>query len=108
MNNCGQFRAVRDISLKPIIKVNYLTVQHRKVLAFKGELETLIKRMDLGDGVTHRGNDFVGEERKKRKDRKPTKNKLAHFARKISSKLFSFAICTCISSRRRHWSLDSA
>lgn len=43
VNNCGQFRAVRDISVKPIRK---------------GDLESLIAKMDQLDGVTHRGQDL--------------------------------------------------
>jgi hypothetical protein len=40
VNNCGQFRAVRDISVKPIQK---------------GDLDSLLSKMDQLDGVTHRG-----------------------------------------------------
>lgn len=43
VNNCGQFRAVRDISIKPIKK---------------GDLESLISKMDSEDGVIHRGQDL--------------------------------------------------
>lgn len=43
VNNCGQFRAVRDISVKPIKK---------------GDLESLLSKMDNQDGVRHRGLDL--------------------------------------------------
>ncbi|CDW59643.1 Xenotropic and polytropic retrovirus receptor 1 [Trichuris trichiura] len=43
LNNCGQFRAVRDISLKPITK---------------GDLEEMSRMVDEEDGLTHRGEEF--------------------------------------------------
>ncbi|KAM3724651.1 Xenotropic and polytropic retrovirus receptor [Dirofilaria immitis] len=43
INNCGQFRAVRDISVKPIKK---------------GDLESLLSKMDDENGVSHRGQDL--------------------------------------------------
>lgn len=52
VNNCGQFRAVRDISVKPIKK---------------GDLESLILKMDQADGVTHRGQDLRDRVRKHKK-----------------------------------------
>lgn len=52
VNNCGQFRAVRDISVKPIKK---------------GDLESLISKMDQQDGVTHRGQDLRDRVKKQKK-----------------------------------------
>uniref|UniRef100_A0A915DKX6 Xenotropic and polytropic retrovirus receptor 1 n=1 Tax=Ditylenchus dipsaci TaxID=166011 RepID=A0A915DKX6_9BILA len=52
VNNCGQFRAVRDISVKPIRK---------------GDLESLIAKMDQLDGVTHRGQDLRERVKKHKK-----------------------------------------
>ena len=52
MNNCGQFRAVRDISIKPIRK---------------GDLESLLAKMDNPDGVTHRGQDLRDRVKKQKK-----------------------------------------
>ncbi|VDN07786.1 unnamed protein product [Thelazia callipaeda] len=43
VNNCGQFRAVRDISVKPIKK---------------GDLECLLSKIDDENGVSHRGQDL--------------------------------------------------
>ncbi|KRY19688.1 Xenotropic and polytropic retrovirus receptor 1, partial [Trichinella patagoniensis] len=43
LNNCGQFRAVRDISLRPLAK---------------GEVEELIRMVDQEDGVSHRDDQF--------------------------------------------------
>uniref|UniRef100_A0A5S6QI55 EXS domain-containing protein n=1 Tax=Trichuris muris TaxID=70415 RepID=A0A5S6QI55_TRIMR len=43
LNNCGQFRAVRDISLRPITK---------------GDLEEMSRMVDEEDGLTHRGEEF--------------------------------------------------
>ncbi|KAI1721402.1 EXS family domain-containing protein [Ditylenchus destructor] len=58
VNNCGQFRAVRDISVKPIRK---------------GDLESLIAKMDQLDGVTHRGQDL--RERVKKQKKKARENR---------------------------------
>lgn len=52
LNNCGQFRAVRDISVKPIKK---------------GDLEALIQKMDEEDGIRHRGEELRTFLRKRRK-----------------------------------------
>jgi hypothetical protein len=52
VNNCGQFRAVRDISVKPIRK---------------GDLESLLAKMDQLDGVTHRGQDLRDRVKKQKK-----------------------------------------
>lgn len=52
VNNCGQFRAVRDISVKPIRK---------------GDLESLISKMDNTDGVSHRGTDLRDRVKKQKK-----------------------------------------
>uniref|UniRef100_A0A914HAM7 Xenotropic and polytropic retrovirus receptor 1 n=1 Tax=Globodera rostochiensis TaxID=31243 RepID=A0A914HAM7_GLORO len=52
VNNCGQFRAVRDISVKPIRK---------------GDLESLLMKMDEQDGVTHRGQDLRDRVKKQKK-----------------------------------------
>ncbi|KAL3068428.1 hypothetical protein niasHT_030719 [Heterodera trifolii] len=52
VNNCGQFRAVRDISVKPIRK---------------GDLESLLAKMDQQDGVTHRGQDLRDRVKKQKK-----------------------------------------
>lgn len=41
--------------------------------------------MDLTDGITHRGNDLIEDDRKRRKDRKPKKRVLVGIARKFSS-----------------------
>ncbi|KRZ81002.1 Xenotropic and polytropic retrovirus receptor 1 [Trichinella papuae] len=43
LNNCGQFRAVRDISLRPLTK---------------GEVEDLIRMVEQEDGVSHRDDQF--------------------------------------------------
>lgn len=61
VNNCGQFRAVRDISVKPIRK---------------GDLESLISKMDQLDGVTHRGQDLVDRVKKQKKTAKTTRQLL--------------------------------
>lgn len=61
VNNCGQFRAVRDISVKPIRK---------------GDLDALIAKMDQMDGVTHRGLDLVERVKKQKKMAKQTKQLL--------------------------------
>uniref|UniRef100_A0A1I8AV11 Xenotropic and polytropic retrovirus receptor 1 n=1 Tax=Steinernema glaseri TaxID=37863 RepID=A0A1I8AV11_9BILA len=60
VNNCGQFRAVRDISVKPIRK---------------GDLDALLTKMDQLDGVTHRGQD-LRERVKKQKKAAKTKRQL--------------------------------
>lgn len=52
VNNCGQFRAVRDISVKPIRK---------------GDLDSLLSKMDQMDGVTHRGQDLQERVKKQKK-----------------------------------------
>ncbi|KAL7078018.1 hypothetical protein ACQ4LE_002668 [Meloidogyne hapla] len=52
VNNCGQFRAVRDITVKPIRK---------------GDLESLLAKMDSPDGVTHRGQDLRERVKKQKK-----------------------------------------
>jgi signal transduction histidine kinase len=52
VNNCGQFRAVRDISIKPIQK---------------GDLDSLLSKMDDADGVTHRGQDLRERVKKQKK-----------------------------------------
>jgi|UniRef100_A0A914PVP6 hypothetical protein len=52
VNNCGQFRAVRDISVKPIRK---------------GDLESLLAKMDQPDGITHRGLDLRERVKKQKK-----------------------------------------
>ncbi|CEF67600.1 Xenotropic and polytropic retrovirus receptor 1 [Strongyloides ratti] len=52
INNVGMFRAVRDISIKPIQK---------------GDLESLITKMDKVDGVTHRGQDLRNRQKKQKK-----------------------------------------
>ncbi|MFH4977132.1 hypothetical protein AB6A40_003841 [Gnathostoma spinigerum] len=52
VNNCGQFRAVRDISVKPIKK---------------GDLESLLAKMDQADGVTHRGQELRDRVRQQKK-----------------------------------------
>jgi hypothetical protein len=52
VNNCGQFRAVRDISVKPIRK---------------GDLDALLFKMDQLDGVTHRGQDLRDRVKKQKK-----------------------------------------
>lgn len=51
VNNCGQFRAVRDISVKPIRK---------------GDLEQLIAKIDRMDGVSHRGDQLAAKVRKRK------------------------------------------
>ncbi|GMT19367.1 hypothetical protein PFISCL1PPCAC_10664 [Pristionchus fissidentatus] len=61
VNNCGQFRAVRDISVKPIRK---------------GDLDALIAKMDQMDGVTHRGQDLVERVKKQKKSAKQTRQLL--------------------------------
>ncbi|KAK6056561.1 SPX domain protein [Cooperia oncophora] len=58
VNNCGQFRAVRDISVKPIRK---------------GDLESLLSKMDQFDGVTHRGQDLAERKKKQKKAQKTTR-----------------------------------
>uniref|UniRef100_A0AC35TPQ4 SPX domain-containing protein n=1 Tax=Rhabditophanes sp. KR3021 TaxID=114890 RepID=A0AC35TPQ4_9BILA len=55
VNNCGMFRAVRDISIKPIMK---------------GDLESLISKMDTFEGVTHRGQDLRDRVKKRKKANK--------------------------------------
>ena len=50
--NLGQFRAVRDITVKPIRK---------------GDLESLLAKMDNPDGVTHRGQDLRERVKKQKK-----------------------------------------
>uniref|UniRef100_A0A0N5AD05 SPX domain-containing protein n=1 Tax=Syphacia muris TaxID=451379 RepID=A0A0N5AD05_9BILA len=52
VNNCGQFRVVRDISVKPIKK---------------GDLETLVAKIDQLDGVSHRGQELRDRVKKQRK-----------------------------------------
>lgn len=52
VNNCGNFRAVRDISVKPIRK---------------GDLDVLISKIDQPDGVTHRGAELRNRARKQRR-----------------------------------------
>lgn len=66
VNNCGQFRAVRDISVKPIKK---------------GVLEILIAKMDQPDGVTHRGQELREGVKKQRKAAKATRQILRKFPR---------------------------
>ncbi|CAB3402428.1 unnamed protein product [Caenorhabditis bovis] len=61
VNNCGQFRAVRDISVKPIRK---------------GDLESLLTKMDQMDGVTHRGHDLMERVKKQKKTAKSTRQLL--------------------------------
>ncbi|CAI5443980.1 unnamed protein product [Caenorhabditis angaria] len=61
VNNCGQFRAVRDISVKPIRK---------------GDLESLVSKMDQMDGVTHRGVDLMERVKKQKKAAKSTRTLL--------------------------------
>ncbi|VDM73868.1 unnamed protein product, partial [Strongylus vulgaris] len=61
VNNCGQFRAVRDISVKPIRK---------------GDLESLLSKMDQSDGVTHRGQDLMERVKKQKKAQKTTRTLL--------------------------------
>lgn len=61
VNNCGQFRAVRDISVKPIRK---------------GDLESLLSKMDQLDGVTHRGQDLMERVKKQKKAAKSTRQLL--------------------------------
>lgn len=68
INNCGQFRAVRDISVKPIKK---------------GDLESLLSKMDDKNGVIHRGQDFRMRVKKQRKAARSRRQILrrARFAR---------------------------
>lgn len=68
INNCGQFRAVRDISVKPIKK---------------GDLESLISKMDEENGVSHRGQDVRIRVKKQKKSSRSRKQILrrARFAR---------------------------
>uniref|UniRef100_A0A8R1EU47 EXS domain-containing protein n=1 Tax=Caenorhabditis japonica TaxID=281687 RepID=A0A8R1EU47_CAEJA len=61
VNNCGQFRAVRDISVKPIRK---------------GDLESLLSKMDQMDGVTHRGHDLMERVKKQKKSAKASRQLL--------------------------------
>lgn len=61
VNNCGQFRAVRDISVKPIRK---------------GDLESLLNKMDQIDGVTHRGQDLMHRVKKQKKVHREHKKQL--------------------------------
>ncbi|VDK81198.1 unnamed protein product [Onchocerca ochengi] len=63
INNCGQFRAVRDISVKPIKK---------------GDLESLLLKIDEENGVTHRGQDLRIRIRKQKKSSKNRKQILRH------------------------------
>lgn len=53
LNNCGKFRAVRDISVAPIDSSDQLQI---------------IRMMDEDDGVVHRGKKKSG---KKKEDKKP-------------------------------------
>lgn len=67
VNNCGQFRAVRDISIKPIRK---------------GDLESLLFKMDQPDGITHRGTDLQERVKKQKKIKREqrqilTRNRIA-------------------------------
>lgn len=68
INNCGQFRAVRDISVKPIKK---------------GDLESLLLKMDEENGVSHRGQDLRIRVKKQKKSSKNRRQILrrARFAR---------------------------
>ncbi|EJW80594.1 EXS family protein [Wuchereria bancrofti] len=68
INNCGQFRAVRDISVKPIKK---------------GDLESLLLKMDEENGVSHRGHDLRIRVKKQKKSSKNRRQILrrARFAR---------------------------
>ncbi|KAL4002989.1 EXS family protein [Acanthocheilonema viteae] len=68
INNCGQFRAVRDISVKPIKK---------------GDLESLLSKMDEENGVSHRGQDLRIRVKKQKKSSKNRRQILrrARFAR---------------------------
>jgi hypothetical protein len=61
VNNCGQFRAVRDISVKPIQK---------------GDLDSLLSKMDQLDGVTHRGLDLRERVKKQKKANREKKQLL--------------------------------
>ncbi|CAD6188101.1 unnamed protein product [Caenorhabditis auriculariae] len=72
VNNCGQFRAVRDISIKPIRK---------------GDLESLLSKIDQIDGVTHRGHDLMERVKKQKKAAKSTRQLLrkTRFNRLIST-----------------------
>ncbi|VDO44535.1 unnamed protein product [Onchocerca flexuosa] len=63
INNCGHFRAVRDISVKPIKK---------------GDLESLLLKMDEENGVTHRGQDLRIRVRKQKKSSKSRRQILRH------------------------------
>lgn len=72
VNNCGQFRAVRDISVKPIKK---------------GDLDDLIAKMDAEDGVTHRGQQLEGKLKKRTKAGKH-KNRAATLVN-ATSRLFT-------------------
>ncbi|VDM53432.1 unnamed protein product [Angiostrongylus costaricensis] len=78
VNNCGQFRAVRDISVKPIRK---------------GDLESLLSKMDQCDGVTHRGQDLMERVKKQKKVQKTTRTLLrkARFNRLIAPVVSSAA-----------------
>ncbi|VDP22756.1 unnamed protein product [Soboliphyme baturini] len=67
LNNCGQFRAVRDISLHPLNK---------------GDVDELENMVDEEEGVSHRDSDFQAILSKKAKSKfKP------NFRRRIVSKL---------------------
>uniref|UniRef100_A0A915PT59 SPX domain-containing protein n=1 Tax=Setaria digitata TaxID=48799 RepID=A0A915PT59_9BILA len=68
INNCGQFRAVRDISVKPIKK---------------GDLESLLLKMDEENGVSHRGQELRIRVKKQKKSSKSRRQILrrARFAR---------------------------
>uniref|UniRef100_A0A1I7VYT8 Xenotropic and polytropic retrovirus receptor 1 n=1 Tax=Loa loa TaxID=7209 RepID=A0A1I7VYT8_LOALO len=68
INNCGQFRAVRDISVKPIKK---------------GDLESLLLKMDEENGVSHRGQDLRLRVKKQKKSSRSRRQILrrARFAR---------------------------
>uniref|UniRef100_A0A914XI11 EXS domain-containing protein n=1 Tax=Plectus sambesii TaxID=2011161 RepID=A0A914XI11_9BILA len=66
VNNCGNFRAVRDISIKPI--------------EFKGTLETLINKIDNDDAVTHRHDQLNGKQPKKKQRKTAAKRIISHMA----------------------------
>jgi hypothetical protein len=72
VNNCGQFRAVRDISVKPIRK---------------GDLEQLVAKIDRMDGVSHRGDQLAAKVRKRKAARARGKRLPLH--RKITFPLLS-------------------
>lgn len=60
-SNCGHFRAVRDISLKPIRK---------------GDLESLLVKMDQPDGVTHRGKELLDRRKRHKKAMKEKRGQM--------------------------------